>query len=183
MNSGDRIKELRTSNKMTQEELAEKLGLQKSAIAKYENGRVENIKRSTLEKMANIFNVSPAYIMGLSDIKDIDSMSLSSISDELLPSFIQVIKKMENNDDLNKDDLYIYLSGFEEMISDITEKIRDLNNNHTFNKTETYHDPNEKDIINYYKTLNEKGRSEAVKRVKELTFIPLYTDNNSSDKL
>lgn len=50
MNMADRIKERRTSMNYTQEELAQKLGLQKSAIAKYENGRVENIKRSITRK-------------------------------------------------------------------------------------------------------------------------------------
>ena len=49
---------------MTQEELASKLGLKKSAIAKYENGRVENIKRTTIEEMARIFNCNPSYLMG-----------------------------------------------------------------------------------------------------------------------
>lgn len=48
----------------TQEELGEKLGLQKSAIAKYENGRVENIKRSVIANMARILECSPAYLMG-----------------------------------------------------------------------------------------------------------------------
>ena len=62
-----RIRELRIQKGLTQEELAIKLGLQKSAIAKYENGRVENIKRSTIEKMAEILGVSPSYLMGWED--------------------------------------------------------------------------------------------------------------------
>ena len=37
-----RIKKCRLENNLTQEELAEKLGLKKSAVAKYENGRVKN---------------------------------------------------------------------------------------------------------------------------------------------
>ena len=49
-----RIKACRLQYGMTQEALAEKLGLKKSAIAKYENGRVENIKRTTIEEMARI---------------------------------------------------------------------------------------------------------------------------------
>ena len=39
MKMGDRIRQMRIDAGMTQEELAEKLGLQKSAIAKYENGK------------------------------------------------------------------------------------------------------------------------------------------------
>lgn len=59
-----RIKECRQKNNLTQEELANKLGLKKSAIAKYENGRVENIKRNIIEEMAKIFDVKPSYLMG-----------------------------------------------------------------------------------------------------------------------
>ncbi len=59
-----RIKERRIEMGFTQEELANKLGLQKSAIAKYENGRVENIKRSVIQHMAEILECSPAYLMG-----------------------------------------------------------------------------------------------------------------------
>lgn len=67
MGMPDRIKERRLAMNYTQEELAKRLGLQKSAIAKYENGRVENIKRSTIAQMANILNCSPAYLMGWDD--------------------------------------------------------------------------------------------------------------------
>ena len=64
-----RIKELRTQKGLSQEQLAELLGLQKSAIAKYEKGRVINIKRSTIANMAEIFHCNPSYIMGWSDSK------------------------------------------------------------------------------------------------------------------
>lgn len=64
MGMADRIKERRIAMDFTQEELAQKLGLQKSAIAKYEKGRVENIKRSIIEKMSELLDCSPAYLMG-----------------------------------------------------------------------------------------------------------------------
>ncbi len=59
-----RIKECRIKTNLTQQELATKLGIQKSAVAKYENGRVKNIKMETLKTMAEIFQCSPAYLMG-----------------------------------------------------------------------------------------------------------------------
>lgn len=52
MEIGQRIKEARLQKGLTQEELGKIVGLQKSAIAKYESGRVVNIKRSTLQKLA-----------------------------------------------------------------------------------------------------------------------------------
>lgn len=67
MDMAERIKERRISMGFTQEELGEKLGLQKSAIAKYENGRVENIKRSVIANMAKVLECSPAYLMGWED--------------------------------------------------------------------------------------------------------------------
>lgn len=64
MDMSERIKERRIFMGYTQEELGEKLGLQKSAIAKYENGRVENIKRSVIANMARLLECSPSYLMG-----------------------------------------------------------------------------------------------------------------------
>ena len=77
MNMSDRIKERRTAMGMTQEELGARLGLQKSAIAKYENGRVENIKRTIIKQMAEVLECTPSYLLGFdaeysrSDLKEI----------------------------------------------------------------------------------------------------------------
>ena len=59
-----RIQECRKKLDLTQEELGEKLGLQKSAITKYEKGRVTNIKRETIHLMSKLFNVNPTWLMG-----------------------------------------------------------------------------------------------------------------------
>lgn len=77
MEMGKRIKERRISLGLTQEELGKELGLQKSAIAKYENGRVENIKRGIIAKMADVLKCSPIYLMGFSD--DIETNTNISI--------------------------------------------------------------------------------------------------------
>jgi transcriptional regulator with XRE-family HTH domain len=68
MNMGERIKELRISKGYTQEELGKKLGLKKAAIQKYENGDVENIKRSKIKLLADALGVTPSYIMGWEDL-------------------------------------------------------------------------------------------------------------------
>ena len=62
-----RIKELRTSHKYTMEKLAEKIGVSKSTIAKWENGYVENMRQDNILKLASIFNVPATYIMGYDD--------------------------------------------------------------------------------------------------------------------
>lgn len=63
MNIGDKIKTARINKGMTQEELGKALGVQKSAIAKYEKGRVVNIKRSILKKMSDVLNLAPSELI------------------------------------------------------------------------------------------------------------------------
>lgn len=63
MTMGERIHELRMQHKMSMEELGKYLGVGRSAIFKYEKGEVENLPRSTIEKMAVLFGVSPSYLM------------------------------------------------------------------------------------------------------------------------
>lgn len=61
----------RTENGMTMKQLADRLGVQTSAINKYEKGAVENIKRKTIEDMAKIFKCSPSWLMGFDADMDI----------------------------------------------------------------------------------------------------------------
>lgn len=80
MNTGDRIKELRISNNLTQEELGKKVGVKKSAVQKWESGMTKNLRRSVIEKLSQIFEVNPSYIMGMSNIKNTPS-SINKIPD------------------------------------------------------------------------------------------------------
>lgn len=74
MGMAERIKERRKAMGYTQTELGEKLGLQASAIAKYENGRVENMKRSVIANMAKVLECSPTYLMGLEHEENISTL-------------------------------------------------------------------------------------------------------------
>ena len=114
MKTSEIIKLLREKNDLTQEELAQKLGLKKAAINKYENGSVENIKKSIVQEMAKIFDVSPSYIM-FGEIEDENKIKLED---------------------------------------------------------------REKSLLDDYRLLNTDGQKEANKRVKELTLIPFYKENN-----
>jgi transcriptional regulator with XRE-family HTH domain len=63
----DRLKELREESGMTMRELAERIGTGHAIIQKYEHGMVLNPTQKTVKKLAKIFNVTPAYIVGYSD--------------------------------------------------------------------------------------------------------------------
>ena len=55
--TGERIKKLRKEKGLTQEQLGNLLGVKKSAIAKYENNRVSNLKKDTIQKLSEIFDI------------------------------------------------------------------------------------------------------------------------------
>lgn len=57
MYAGNKIKELRKREKITQDELAKKIGIGKSAISNYESG-YRMPKQDLLFKLANVFNES-----------------------------------------------------------------------------------------------------------------------------
>ena len=63
MNTSEKIKKLRLAKGMSQETLGEMVGVKKAAINKYETGRVVNIKRSTLQKLADALGVLPADLL------------------------------------------------------------------------------------------------------------------------
>ena len=65
-NTGEMIKYYRKKLGLTQEELGNYVGVQKSAIAKYENGRIENLKRTTIEKLSELFDILPSELLGIS---------------------------------------------------------------------------------------------------------------------
>ena len=85
MNMSDRIRILRISKGVTQETLGEVIGVQRSAIRKYESGTVENIPRSSIKKMADYFGVSPSYLMGWEE--ETPSIELSDEERKLLDLF------------------------------------------------------------------------------------------------
>jgi transcriptional regulator with XRE-family HTH domain len=63
-NIGERLKYLRTNHKLTQEEVGERINVSKQTLYKYENGIITNIPSDKIELLADIYNVSPAYLMG-----------------------------------------------------------------------------------------------------------------------
>lgn len=72
---GERIKQLRTEKKLTQDKLAEIFYLNKSSISRYEND-MQIPEMPTLEALSNYFNVSVDYLLGKSDIKTMDELKV-----------------------------------------------------------------------------------------------------------
>lgn len=61
---GDRIRQVRQEQDVTQQELADYIGVSKQAVYKYENNIVTNIPTDKVDAIAKWLKVSPAYLMG-----------------------------------------------------------------------------------------------------------------------
>ena len=82
MTMGEYIKKLRSGNniygrKWSQEELGAALNppVNRAAVNKWETGMVENIKRTHIQQLANLFGVTPCELMRFDD--QIDSCKIS----------------------------------------------------------------------------------------------------------
>ena len=64
MTVGDRIRQVRQEQDVTQQELADYIGVSKQAVYKYENNIVTNIPTDKVDAIAKRLKVSPAYLMG-----------------------------------------------------------------------------------------------------------------------
>ena len=92
---GDRIKEQRELNRISQVELSERIGVSKQTLYKYENNVVTNIPSDKIQAAANVLNISPSYLMGWED--NLSSENVDMIPDlmsdkELMDSVKKLIK-------------------------------------------------------------------------------------------
>ena len=99
MIDGTKIKDLRIKNGMSQVELAEKVGISKQTLYKYENNVVVNIPSDKIELLATVLNTTPAYIMGWENNKSI----MQGITDARL------IKKLRQLDETDRADVEKYI--------------------------------------------------------------------------
>lgn len=97
MNIGENIKNIRKEKKITQQELAYRIGKSKSTIEKYEAGKVENIPYSTIKDIAIALDVSTDDIC-----TPVDTTKLLKNAVINLQNVIENELKLKNDDDFNK---------------------------------------------------------------------------------
>lgn len=84
MSMGEIIKSNRLRLGLSQEKLGEILGVNKAAVQKWESGLVENIKRSKIKLLAELFSITPTELLGWADDfkEEKSNQSLSSLTEE-----------------------------------------------------------------------------------------------------
>jgi len=89
---GDRIKELRTSKRLSQSELAERIGVTRATISAYELGsRLPSY--DVLIKIAQQFHVSTDNLLGLSSKHSIDVTDLNQKQRNTLHEVVSTYKR------------------------------------------------------------------------------------------
>ncbi|MGN0657027.1 MAG: helix-turn-helix domain-containing protein [Ruminiclostridium sp.] len=89
---GNRLKTLRLRANLTQEQLANKLGLTKSVISAYETD-LRLPSYDVLIHIAKIFNVTSDFLLGMEQKQEID---LSGLTKEEIEALLNLIKAMRN---------------------------------------------------------------------------------------
>ena len=76
---GNRIKYARDLRNATLDDVAKKVGVTKSTIQRYENGKINTIKIPVVESIAVALNVNPSWIVGKSDDMELPSQKVPKI--------------------------------------------------------------------------------------------------------
>lgn len=186
MTTGERIRQLRIEHQMTQEELGAKVGVQKAAIYKYENGLVVNLKRSTLEKLAIVLETTPTYLMGLEDdeptagVVSMQSVWLENLN-RLKKNSGMTIEQIALSSGVPKGTLNKLFAGQtkDPQLSTVSAVVHcmgytldDLSDDTVSGKTHLT--PQQSALLSSFDQLNEEGQQKAVDYVDDLVLTGRY---------
>jgi transcriptional regulator with XRE-family HTH domain len=75
----ERIADLRTMSGLSQKELAESINIPASTLSRIEQGKISNVSNDVLIKIAEFFNVSTDYLLGLTNVRFKKNIELSAL--------------------------------------------------------------------------------------------------------
>ena len=89
---GDKLKSLRIEKKLTQKQVADRIGLAISAVSSYESGS-RSPSYDVLVKLARMFHVSTDYLLGITDKRNIDVTGLNDNEIELVLQLVEMLRE------------------------------------------------------------------------------------------
>lgn len=99
MRIGDRIKARRKQLKMSADELAARIGKDRSTIFRYEKGDIENLPLDILEPIANALNTTPQYLMGWEEEQKKNNIQADIVlrmrNDDVFLSAVEALYEMD----------------------------------------------------------------------------------------
>mgnify|MGYP000957200306 FL=1 len=95
MDFGNKLKELRMQNGLTQQQLATQLGVTKSVISFYER-QERTPSPEVLRKMASVFRVSTDFLLDIDSTKRLDVSDLDDDDIQLVSLLVDTLRKKNN---------------------------------------------------------------------------------------
>ena len=92
---GDKLKSLRIEKKLTQKQVADRIGLAISAVSSYESGS-RYPSYDVLVKLARMFHVSTDYLLGMTDKRNIDVTGLDDDEIGLVSQLVEMLRDKES---------------------------------------------------------------------------------------
>lgn len=92
MNFGEKLKMLRTGQKMTQQALADRIGVAKSIVSYYESGE-RYPSYDVLVRIAHIFHTTTDYLLDMKRERVIDVSGLSEDDIAAVTSVVEALKR------------------------------------------------------------------------------------------
>lgn len=98
MDFGSKLKELRTQNGLTQQQLATRLGVTKSVVSFYER-QERTPSPDILRKLAAVFHVSSDFLLDIDTVKRLDISGLDDNDIQLVSMLVDSLRKknIKNN--------------------------------------------------------------------------------------
>ena len=128
MTIGERMKAQRKALKISADELAARLGKDRSTIYRYEKGEIENVPLELLEPIANALETTPQYLLGWEQNETEEeykksSDTMSGITARMFndKEFFRVVSFLEGLDDKQFNRVKVALSNLFEEAFDVHE--------------------------------------------------------------
>lgn len=118
MKTGLAIAKRREELGLTQDELAKKVGVSKSAISRWESGDISNMRRDRIQAIAVALDVSPLSLLQEEVDDDLATFQFHVVSERA-----EQMKKQNAPDDAIRSEIK---SMVDDMSNDQAEKLRDL---------------------------------------------------------
>lgn len=160
MSTGELIKEARKKRKLTQKELATKMGVVQSYISQYENDclspGLDTLERFAAALDCSVVDLLPIETLGPDSFKDLpetDAQTIAGRLKDLMEDFDQII------DHGGQESIYNALRDTVEFI-----------------EGQRPADPDRAQLLRLYERLNREGRRRALEYLEDLTGMDKYTE-------
>lgn len=163
---GKRIQELRKAEGLTQNQLAQKIGVSMAAIRNYENGLREPNSRA-MAALERYFKVSGEYLRG--EVDRDTFLQQSDTIQEKIDKFVSLFQSFKVDFDCSSQERQLLaVSVLSGMIQTVTENLLQNDGPADMDGGEVCQ------LVQSVFDLNPQGRSELVKRADELTQLEQY---------